>query len=127
MLDRETRRARILEGRVRMKRDEQMKSATEEVNIVLNYYFSSLSLKRVEKTTGDEVATGSGLKEINAIEKAEQEFWQIIEEEKRRRDKKNPPVRSIISNERKPSFKFFFDFQREDESMPKADAQPRKN
>ncbi|CAF3700183.1 unnamed protein product [Rotaria sp. Silwood1] len=73
MFDRETRRAKILEARGRAKRDARTKSAQGE---------------KGEKPTTEGGAGDSELKEADPIEKAEKDFWKIIEEEKRKRDRK---------------------------------------
>jgi len=71
MFDRETRRAKTLEARSKAKRDVRGKSAAPE------------------KTTTDVGLAGdTEMKEGDPIEKAEKDFWKIIEEEKRRRDRK---------------------------------------
>lgn len=48
-------------------------------------------LKKAEKTT-DSGTGESELKEMDPIEKAEKDFWKIIEEEKRKRDRKMATV-----------------------------------
>ncbi|CAF3414406.1 unnamed protein product [Rotaria sp. Silwood1] len=73
MFDRETRRAKILEARGRARRDARGKSAHGE---------------KTEKTTTDGGTGESELKEADPIEKAEKDFWKIVEEEKRKRDRK---------------------------------------
>jgi len=45
-------------------------------------------LKKAEKTTTDGGTGESELKEGDPIEKAEKDFWKIIEDEKRKRDRK---------------------------------------
>jgi len=45
-------------------------------------------LKKTEKTTTDGGTVESGLKEMDPIEKAEKDFWKIIDDEKRKRDRK---------------------------------------
>ncbi len=55
------------------------------------YYF--YILKKGEKATTDGGAAESELKESDPVEKAEKDFWKIIEEEKRKRDRKTVLVR----------------------------------
>ena len=45
-------------------------------------------LKKAEKGASDHVTGESELKEADPIEKAEKDFWKIIDDEKRRRDRK---------------------------------------
>jgi len=49
-------------------------------------------LKKTEKTTTDGGTVESGLKEMDPIEKAEKDFWKIIDDEKRKRDRKTALV-----------------------------------
>jgi hypothetical protein len=92
MFDRETRRAKVLEARGRAKRDARGKAAPGEVNLLKFLFvillFIFIILKKGEKATTDGGAEESELKEGDPIEKAEKDFWKIIEEEKRRRDRK---------------------------------------
>ncbi|CAF0850563.1 unnamed protein product [Adineta steineri] len=74
MFDRETRRAKVLEARGRAKRDARGKAGAPG--------------EKGEKTTTEGQAEESELKEGDPIEKAEKDFWKIIEEEKRRRERK---------------------------------------
>jgi hypothetical protein len=53
-------------------------------------------LKKAEKTTTEGGIGESGLKEADPIEKAEKDFWKIIDEEKRKRDRKTALVRSVL-------------------------------
>ncbi|CAF0762156.1 unnamed protein product [Didymodactylos carnosus] len=80
MFDRETRRAKILEARGRARQNVRGKSAAGEVGEII----------KGEKHEGGE----SELKEADPIEKAEKDFWKIIEEEKRKRDRK-----TVLSDE----------------------------
>jgi len=56
----------------------------------LNYF---VFLKKGEKATTEGVTGESELKEGDPVEKAEKDFWKIIEEEKRKRDRKTVLVR----------------------------------
>jgi hypothetical protein len=56
--------------------------------LLLNYF---VLLKKGEKAEGG--TEESELKEGDPIEKAEKDFWKIIEEEKRKRDRKTVLVR----------------------------------
>ena len=103
MLDRETRRAKILEARGRARRDNRAKSAHEEVKLlsldvfVLLFYLVCNTLKKTEKKAADsEMGGESELKEADPIEKAEKDFWKIIEDEKRKRDKKTAAVSVFV-------------------------------
>jgi hypothetical protein len=63
-------------------------------------------LKKTEKTTTD--ATGeSDLKEADPIEKAEKDFWKIIDDEKRKRDRKTALV-CFLPNVNDPQKLIFF-------------------
>jgi hypothetical protein len=92
MFDRETRRAKILEARGRARRDIRGKSAHGEVNFCWNFLFINFLLfhilKKAEKATTEGGTGEAELKEADPIEKAEKDFWKIIDEEKRRRDRK---------------------------------------
>ncbi len=97
MFDRETRRAKILESRGRARRDIRGKSAHTEVKwFSIWFYLFVKILKKAEKTTTEGGIGESGLKEADPIEKAEKDFWKIIEEEKRKRDRKTALVRSVL-------------------------------
>lgn len=48
--------------------------------------------KTSEKSVNEEKPPVSLMKDPNAVEKAEQEFWRMIEEEKRRRERRIAPV-----------------------------------
>ena len=50
------------------------------------YYF--YVFKKTEKATTDGATLESELKEADPIEKAEKDFWKIVDEEKRKRDRK---------------------------------------
>ncbi len=95
MFDRETRRAKILEARGRAKRDNRGKSAHGEVEnkliILIDFYFK-IFLKKAEKTTTEGGTGEAELKEADPIEKAEKDFWKIIDDEKRKRDRKTALV-----------------------------------
>jgi hypothetical protein len=106
MFDRETRRAKILEARGRARRDHRGKSAHGEVKFDSNLIiYLSNNLKKTEKTTTDGgPAEESELKEGDPVEKAEKDFWKIIEEEKRKRDRKTVLVSKIFP--RHTSFRF---------------------
>jgi len=49
-------------------------------------------LKKTEKTTTDGGTIDTELKEMDPIEKAEKDFWKIIDDEKRKRDRKTALV-----------------------------------
>jgi hypothetical protein len=49
-------------------------------------------LKKTEKTTTDGGTIDTELKEADPIEKAEKDFWKIIDDEKRKRDRKTALV-----------------------------------
>ncbi len=49
-------------------------------------------MKKSEKTTTEGGTGESELKEADPIEKAEKDFWKIIDEEKRKRDRKTALV-----------------------------------
>jgi hypothetical protein len=53
-------------------------------------------LKKGEKATTEGGVGESELKESDPIEKAEKDFWKIIEEEKRKRDRKTVLVCSYL-------------------------------
>ena len=61
-----------------------------------NEFFLSVSFQKGEKATTDGAAGETELKEMDPIEKAEKDFWKIIEEEKRKRDRKNVLVRLFL-------------------------------
>jgi hypothetical protein len=53
---------------------------------LLFIYF--ITLKKGEKATTDGAAAEPELKDSDPVEKADKDFWKIIEEEKRKRDRK---------------------------------------
>ncbi len=62
---------------------------------LLVYLFFKI-LKKTEKTTTDGGTGESDLKEVDPIEKAEKDFWKIIDDEKRKRDRKTVLVCFLI-------------------------------
>ena len=56
------------------------------ISRIINLSFQIL--KKGEKATTDNATAETELKEANPIEKAEKDFWKIIDDEKRRRDRK---------------------------------------
>jgi hypothetical protein len=54
-------------------------------------------LKKTEKATTDHATGESELKEANPIEKAEKDFWKIIDDEKRKRDRKTVLVCFLLN------------------------------
>jgi hypothetical protein len=98
MFDRETRRAKILEARGRARRDNRGKSAHAEVRLCINFYLFIIFeiFKKPEKATTDAGTGEAELKEADPLEKAEKDFWKIIDDEKRKRDRKTVLVSFLI-------------------------------
>lgn len=57
----------------------------------------AIVLQKDQKATTDVGTVDSELKEADPIEKAEKDFWKIIDEEKRRRDRKTALVSESLS------------------------------
>lgn len=80
MFERETRREKILEARNRELKLKEKEKATANADH---------DHKDKEKKDGDVAAPGdTPLKEVDPIEKAEKDFFKIVEEEKAKRQKK---------------------------------------
>jgi len=90
MFDRETRRAKIVEARSRVRRDAREKSANSEVKFnfcfLVNLFITFL--KKTVKTTAEDRIREYKLLEDDSIEKAEKLFWEIIKQENGKQDQK---------------------------------------
>ena len=100
MFERETRREKILEARnreIKLKEKEKAGAAHDAHDVswpILAFIFRqadfirSAFLQSKDKDKKDDTNVDGGLKEVDPIEKAEKDFFKIIEEEKSKRLKK---------------------------------------